>query len=181
MARIGWLTGITLIASVWIGFPGDQVAAAATAGDTAQASAQKDSFALTGLSGDTKTYRLADLQALPATTITVYFGSSHGPMHAVFQGVELWALLQQTRLTSENGPRNEILKRTITITGADGYEVVLSGGELSPSFGAEPAIIAYAQDSKPLRTQDGGFARLIVPGDKLGGRNVTEVVRIQVR
>ena len=57
--------------------------------------------------------------------------------------------------------------------------VALSLGELDPEFGAAQALIAYAQDGKPLG--DSGFARLILPADKDGGRNVMRISAIEVR
>jgi hypothetical protein len=62
---------------------------------------------------------------------------------------------------------------------ADGYSVALSLGELDPAYGAGQALIAYAQDAKPLGAS--GFARLILPADKDGGRNVMRISSIEVR
>jgi hypothetical protein len=71
------------------------------------------------------------------------------------------------------------LRRTVLVTAVDGYSAVLSLGELDPEFGAAQALVAYAQDDKPLG--DSGFARLIMPADKGGGRNVMRISAIEVR
>ena len=170
-----------LALGLWIAWSPVPGISSVLAQDVAPTTSGNDRLMVVGLNGDTKAYELDQLRLLPATNISVYFGSSHGPVQASFQGVQLWTILQQARLTTDGGPKNEILRRTVTITGADGYQVVLSAGELAPSFGGGLAILAYEQDGKPLRDQGEGFARLIVPGDKLGGRNVSGVVRIQVQ
>jgi hypothetical protein len=70
----------------------------------------------------------------------------------------------------------------VTVRAADGYYTVLSADELDPEFGAGLAILAYAQDGQPFLTVPGrGFARLVVPGDKNAGRDVQDVVRIEVQ
>jgi hypothetical protein len=40
-------------------------------------------------------------------------------------------------------------------------------------------MIAYAQDGQPLG-QD-GFAKIIAPGDKMGGRFVSNIAKIEIR
>ena len=70
----------------------------------------------------------------------------------------------------------------MTVRAADGYYTVLSAGELDPEFGAGLAILAYAQGGQPFPAAPGrGFARLVVPGDKNAGRDVQDVVRIEVQ
>jgi hypothetical protein len=69
------------------------------------------------------------------------------------------------------------LHHTIKITGRDGYFVIVSTGEVAPEFGDKQAIIAYQRGDKPLG--DAGF-RLVLQGDKRNGRNVRDVVRVDV-
>ncbi len=55
------------------------------------------------------------------------------------------------------------------VTGADGYAVALSIGELDPGFENKQAIIAFAHDGKP----ENGL-RLIVPATtRRGGASMT--------
>jgi DMSO/TMAO reductase YedYZ molybdopterin-dependent catalytic subunit len=58
--------------------------------------------------------------------------------------------------------------------------VVLSLGEIAPEFGGEQVIVAYQMDGKPI-DNGGGFARLILPGDKGAGRAVSAIASIEVR
>ena len=58
--------------------------------------------------------------------------------------------------------------------------VVLAWGEIDPEFGAEPVFVGYERDGQPL--DDGeGMARLVVAGDKRGGRHVTRLSHLEVR
>jgi len=54
---------------------------------------------------------------------------------------------------------------------------LLSTGEIAPDFGAKQALVAYQRDDEARGA--GGF-RLVMPGDKHGGRNVRDVVTIDV-
>jgi hypothetical protein len=55
--------------------------------------------------------------------------------------------------------------------------VVISTGEIAPEFGGKPALLAYKQDgTEQLETG----LRLVMPGDKRGGRNVRDVVSITI-
>ncbi len=65
-------------------------------------------------------------------------------------------------------------------TGADGYQSVVSWGELDPEFGAEPVLVAWQRDGNGLSDGE-GMARLVVPGDKVGGRFVSTLASLEVR
>lgn len=173
-AAIAWFVA-TLCSAGWDVLP-SPVQAAGDAGTIAASSR----FEVSGQVGAPKTFELADLQAEPTTTETVYFNTGKGPVSATFTGVLLWTLLQELDLETDPAVRNDILRRVIVVTGTDGYRVALSAGELDPKFGGELAIVAYLQDGEPLG-ENGGFARLIVPGDKAGGRNVASIAKIEVR
>ena len=138
------------------------------------------SFRIVGAVRTSRAYAPDDLQREPATTEAVYFSTGKGAVRATFTGVLLWTLLQEAGIATDPAVKNDILRHTVAVTGSDGYRVVLSAGELDPEFGGELAILAYAQDGQSLGA-NGGFARLIVPGDKGGGRNVSSVAEIEVR
>jgi DMSO/TMAO reductase YedYZ molybdopterin-dependent catalytic subunit len=129
-----------------------------------------------------RTLSLADLQREPATTEAVYFSTGKGPVRGTYTGVLLWTLLEEAGIRTDPNVKNDIVHHTVTVTGADGYRAVLSAGEIDPEFGASLAVLAYAQDGQPFPAGPGrGFARLIIPGDKNAGRNVQDVVRIEVQ
>jgi DMSO/TMAO reductase YedYZ molybdopterin-dependent catalytic subunit len=119
-----------------------------------------------------------DLQKRPSTSVTVTYVTGHGTETGTYTGVLLWTLLNDAMLV--NGPdKGAALRHVVTVTGRDGYAVILSGGELSPDFEGKPVILAFAKDGQKLAAGDG--LRLIVPGDKHGGRAVRDVVAIHVQ
>ena len=116
------------------------------------------------------------LRKLPAQQVQVSFQSERGTTNAAFTGAPLWSVLQEAgglTDTEKSGP----LHHTLKVSGRDGYFVIFSTGELAPDFGGEQAILAYQQNDQKL---GGTGFRLVMPGDKLGGRNVRDVVAIDV-
>jgi len=54
-------------------------------------------------------------------------------------------------------------------------------GEIAPSFGNQPVLVAYADTAGQLGPSGAdGFARMVVPGDQAGGRYVSNLVSLQV-
>ncbi len=120
----------------------------------------------------------SDLEAMPATSVQVSFVTGHGEESASYTGVLLWTLLANA-VTVDGPEKDAQLRHTILVTGSDGYAVALAVGELDPKFEGKAVIVAYAKDGKPLDPADG--LRLVVPGDKHGGRAVRDVVHIEVK
>jgi hypothetical protein len=75
------------------------------------------------------------------------------------------------------GDRRARLRRTIMVTGRDGYTAVLALAEIDPEFEGKQVVLAYRRDGKPI---DGNALRLVAPGDRHGGRSVRDVVRIDL-
>ena len=136
-------------------------------------------FRLRGQVAHPQTYSLPLLAALPATRQTVFFYTGAGPVDASYTGVLLWDLLNTAGLITNPAIKNDLLRQRVVVTGNDGYQAVFSLGELAPQFGGEQVMVAYAVDGAPL-DQSTGFAEIIVPGDKAGGRAVNTIVRIEV-
>jgi hypothetical protein len=65
----------------------------------------------------------------------------------------------------------------VAITGRDGYAVALAVGELDPHYEGKSVILAYAGGEPPASI---AARRLVVPGDKHGGRSVRDVTSIEV-
>jgi hypothetical protein len=120
----------------------------------------------------------AELKAIAPVTVEVTFQSGHGEEKGSFTGAPLWTLLQPAGLTDTQGNRPD-LRHAIAVIGRDGYVVILAFGEIDPDFAGKSVIISYARDGKPNDAKDG--LRLIVPGDKHGGRDVRDVVKIEIR
>jgi hypothetical protein len=80
--------------------------------------------------------------------------------------------------------KNSSLLNYVAAVGSDGYEAIFSGGEINPMFGGSstaPDMVAYSDTGGQLG-QNGadGFARTVVPGDKAGGRYVSNLVDLTV-
>lgn len=116
------------------------------------------------------------LRALPSTGLTLDFMAGPHPEKGSFKGVLLWKLVNLAAVKDRGGKGSNLL-HSIIVTGRDGYAVALAIAEIDPKFEGKTVLLAYDQDGRPLRN---GF-RLVVPGDHEGGRNVRDVVRIEVQ
>ena len=99
-----------------------------------------------------------------------------------FTGVLLWDLLNNAPvngIVTYPTIKNDILHKVIIVTGTDCYQSVFGAGEIDPFFGGSQIIVAYATGGKSLG--GAGFARIVVPGDKAGGRFVSNIASIEVR
>src|SRR5215467_606430 len=121
-------------------------------------------------------FDLETLQRLPAQQVTVSYQAGRGVEEASFTGVPFWTLLGEVGGIDDPAKRAE-LRHVIRVTARDGYVVVLSTGEIAPDFGAKPALLAYQRDDEAPAAA--GF-RLVMPGDKHGGRYVRDVISIEV-
>ena len=142
--------------------------------------ARSECFAIKGAVDHPRTVTLADLQHEAPTTETVFMHTGHGALTGTFTGVSLWTLLQEAGITLDPAKKNDIVHRVVIVTGTDGYSAVLSVAEIAPDFGGDQAIVAYQEAGKPIEGAD-GFARLIVPGDKVARRAVGAIATIEVK
>jgi hypothetical protein len=106
------------------------------------------------------TYTISQLAALPQTTVTVTVGGR--------QVTDTGVLLET--LVTDAGPaypasllntKNELLRVTVTVRGTGHREVTFAVGELDPSFGDHPALLALTQNGRPVAFGP----ELVVPGD----------------
>ena len=151
-------------------------AIAAAAGPTTQ-------FLLDGQVAHGGNYTLTTLQGLPATTQAVSFQTGGGSQTHTFVGTSLWGVLDGAGIQTRPGVKNDVLNRYVLATGSDGYKTVFSLGELSPSFGNEQSLIAYAErvNGATLPLSADGFARTTAPLDIKGGRYVSNLSRLSVQ
>jgi len=126
--------------------------------------------------GQEHTLDLAAVRQLPAVEVRVSFLTGHGTEQATYTGPLLWSVLERAGEV-EGDPRTR-LRRTVAVTGRDGYVAVLALAEIDPDFEGKQVIVAYQRDGQPI---PGDALRLVVPGDRRGGRSVRDVVRIEVR
>jgi hypothetical protein len=119
---------------------------------------------------------LAMVEQLPAVEQQVSFLTGHGVEQATYTGTLLWLLLERAGVLGSE-PRAR-LRRTLAVTGRDGYVAVLALAEIDPEFEGKQVLLAYRRDGQPL---PGNELRLVVPNDHRGGRSVRDVVRIDLR
>ena len=65
-----------------------------------------------------------------------------------FSGVLLWDLLQSVGIVVNPNIKNDILRKTIVVTGSDGYKSVFTAGEIAPNFGGNQIMVAYLVDGQ---------------------------------
>jgi hypothetical protein len=119
--------------------------------------------------GGPATLTAEDLAALPSVQVDIA-----GARPASFEGPLLWTVLDHAHAIDPAKFHNQV-RQMVLLTGQDGYTAVLAMGEISPEFENKKVIVAERMDGKAL-----GQPRIVVPGDKRGGRGVHELVRIAV-
>jgi hypothetical protein len=124
-----------------------------------------------------QSFSAAVLRKLPAEQVEVSFQTARGAEKSSYTGVLLWTLLGEAEEIDDPAKGAE-LRHTIKITGRDGYTVVISTGEIAPDFGGKAAMVAYERNGEALGDN---ALRVVMPGDKRGGRYVRDVAEIEVR
>ncbi|MBD2448523.1 hypothetical protein H6G76_15430 [Nostoc sp. FACHB-152] len=124
------------------------------------------------------------------TELTVSFQTSSGKRTETYYGVPLWDLINNEKagggLKPANpgqNPKNAFLRQYILVEATDCYGAVVAVGEIHPNFENKTVLVAFAKkgsDGKVELLTDEGFARLVVPGDKAGGRYVSNIRNIVV-
>ncbi|WP_261566342.1 hypothetical protein [Frankia gtarii] len=119
---------------------------------------------------------VADLAAkYPQHTQTVTFQSGAGPQSHTYTGPTLYDVLQAAKPTFRSDVKNDALRYAAVIHASDGYESVLSWGEIDPGFAGTEALLAVTQDGVSLAKEG---PRLTAPGDTKGGRYVSGVTAV---
>jgi len=137
------------------------------------------------VSGEVTNRAVLDLNRLesfpPAQQNITYFAAGSVVTES-FTGVLLWDLLSKSPvdgIVTNANVKNDILHKVIIVTGTDCYQSVFGAGEIDPFFGGSQIMVAYETGGKSLG--DDGFARIVVPGDKAGGRFVSNIANIEIR
>jgi hypothetical protein len=117
-----------------------------------------------------------DIAKLPAVQVSVSFATDHGQRNSAFEGPLLWTVLDTTHAVDTGKPRG-FVRQTVLVTGRDGYTAILAMGEIAPEFEAKQVILADKMDGQDL---GGDHLRIVVPGDKRGGRSVHDLASIAV-
>lgn len=115
------------------------------------------------------------LDALPQVTFSGSFQAMGAARTHSWRGPRLLDVLNKAGITDAPGKKTH-LRHTILATGADGYAVAVSLGEIDPIAEGKQVVVALSQDGTPLPTP-----RLVVPGDKHAARGVHNLVTLSVQ
>ncbi len=151
------------------------VVSIATAATAQQAS---DQLTIAGPAHAPVTLKLADLKAMPHTTVK--FHNAHTNTDETYSGIRVADLLARVNTPLGKDLHREALESYVTATGADGYKVALSLAEADPSFHNGEVVVADSQDGKPLDAKAGPL-KLVVTDDKDPARQVRNLVRIELK
>ncbi len=113
-------------------------------------------------------------------TVSVTFASGDQTVTASFTGVLLSDLLDVAGVNVDTDVKNDKLRMYLVATGSDGDQVLVNFAEIDPDYGNQKVLVAYEQDAKPI-TDKPGPLRLVIPGDKRGGRYVQGLVNLNIR
>jgi hypothetical protein len=121
-----------------------------------------------------------DLEALPTVTMEVTFTAGNGVQHHTEAGPLLTSVIGLAGLRVDPDTKNDKLRHWVVATGKDGYQAVVSWGEIDPQYAGVPVIVSTSEDGRALAGPNAP-ARLVVPSDRLGGRYVFGLVRLDVQ
>jgi hypothetical protein len=124
--------------------------------------------------GKSSQWTAATLAALPHTSLTLL--NEHSKANQTYSGVPLTDLL--TPLGVPNKPHGKDLRIYLVAEGADGYEAVYSGGEVTPDVHDGTVMVADSMDGKPIG--EDGPLKLVATGEKRPARWVRNLVAIRV-
>lgn len=129
-----------------------------------------------GLGASTVKLSVADLAKLPQQT--VQFTDQEKPV--TYEGVLLLDVLSKVDLPLGESYHKTGASYYVVVDASDGYKAVFAWAELDPSFTDRKVYLMTKRDGQPLADTEGPF-RLIVPGDKRGGRAVHMVTGLTLK
>ncbi len=127
--------------------------------------------------GKATTLTVAELQAMPQTTITVH--NEHTKMDETYSGVLLGDLLAKYGLPVSQETHRKMLRSYLTAEGTDKYWVLYSVTEVESSEHNGAVIVATSMGGKSLG--EDGQLKLIDSGDKKPQRWVRNLSAITVK
>ena len=116
------------------------------------------------------------IAALPRAIVKLTVKTGGAEETSEFSGPLLWDVLAASGIIDMT-THAEHVRLTLRVFGRDGYSAAFVMAEFSPEFGGKPIIVADQVNNAPLPAQ---ALRLIVPGEKRGGRSVRDIVRISI-
>jgi len=143
-------------------------------------------FKLGGKVSNPKSFTTATLGQYQSSKITVsYFSGSSGLVTKTFIGVPLYDLITEAGVITDSTRKNDMLRKYLEINATDCYQVIVAVAEILPATGGQQAMVAFGAADEtgaivPLDDSEGAV-KLVMPGDKTGGRDVFHLSSIVVR
>lgn len=125
--------------------------------------------------GKSAEWTAATLAPLPHVTVTVY--NEHAKVNQTYSGVLLADLLKPLGVPAS--PHGKDFKLFLVASGADGYQVVYSLGEVLPDVHDGTVLVADTLNGKPIA--DSGPLQMVLTGEKRPARWVRNLATIDVR
>ncbi|HEY2725097.1 MAG TPA: molybdopterin-dependent oxidoreductase [Pseudonocardiaceae bacterium] len=141
----------------------------------AQASPSGPTFVVDGRVAHPATLSVADLRRLPAHHEVVRFVAAGKQEVHRFDGPLLVDVITAAKPQFDPAVKHDELRHAVLVGATDGYRAALSWGEIDPGFAGTEVLLASEQDGHRLDRP-----RLVVPGDKEGGRYVTDVSSVSL-
>lgn len=129
------------------------------------------------IDGKATTLSIAELQAMPQTTVTVH--NEHTKMDETYTGVLLGGVLAKYGFPVDKTTHQKMLRSYLVAEGTDKYWVLYSVTEIEGTEHNGEVIVATSMGGKPLR-EDGQF-KLIDSSDKKPQRWVRNLTSITVK
>jgi len=121
------------------------------------------------------TLTVADLKAMPRTTVTI----PEQGKDVKYTGVLIGEILTRAGAPLGRDLSGPAVATYVLASGKDGYQAVFSLAELDPAFTSNDIIIADTVDGQPLFGYQGPL-RIVAPHDKRGARGVRMLQRLDV-
>ena len=86
----------------------------------------------------------------PVSDVSVTYQAAGTPVSDSYTGIKLIDLLNDAGGVNVTAAKNDILSKYVVATGSDGYKAALSLGEISPKFGNQPVLVAFADANGQL-------------------------------
>lgn len=132
-------------------------------------------FTVTGDVATPLTLATADLRRFPTRHVRVKFESGTGTQRHSYTGARLFDVLTAAGPQFDPAIKNHKLAFSVLVTATDNYRSVVAWAEFDPDFAGTEVLLAYREDGQRLDRP-----RLVVPGDKKGGRYVSDVTEVQL-
>lgn len=140
------------------------------------------SFKISGAVTKSKSFTPTSLDKYQTSKMTVtYFSGKDGLVTKTFIGVPLLDLINEAVVKVDSTRKNDTLRKYLVVTATDCYQIIVALAEIQPSFGGEQAMVAFETIDETGEIVPLDDIRLIMPSDKAGGRNVSNMNSIVVR